>query len=195
MKKGIMVKILELLENKAVDNIDFFSAILVSGYGASMNKIEFEYQKRRKLSGVQKSESKDLIEKRERLQKFLSKLKHDGLINEIKGENPKFAISDKGRVKLAQLKNKLPTRYYEKVAQDRPVIISFDIPEKLRGKRDWLREVIRNLGFKMIHQSVWVGKIKIPRQFILDLEEINILGYIEIFEISKMGSLKKVKLD
>jgi len=47
----------------------------------------------------------------------------------------------------------------------------------------------------MIHQSVWVGKIKIPRQFILDLEEINILGYIEIFEISKMGSLKKVKLD
>ena len=160
-----------------------------------MSKIEFEYQKHRKLSGAQKLRSKDLMEKRERLQKFLSKLKYDGLINEIKGENPKFAISDKGRVKLAQLKNKLPTRYYEKVAQDRSVIISFDIPEKLRGRRDWLREVIRNLGFKMIHQSVWVGKIKIPRQFILDLEEINILGYIEIFEISKMGSLKKVKLD
>ena len=193
MKKGIMVKILELLENGIENQTDFFSAILVSGYGASMNKIEYEYQKHRRLSNIRKSQSKDLMAKRERLQKFLSKLKHDGLINETKGENPKFSISNRGKAKLIQLKNKLPNRYYEKINQNRLTIISFDIPEKLRGKRDWLREVIRNLDFKMIHQSVWIGKTKIPKQFILDLGEMNILEYVEIFEINKMGSLKKLK--
>ncbi len=188
-----MVKILELLENGIENQTDFFSAILVSGYGASMNKIEYEYQKHRRLSNIRKSQSKDLMAKRERLQKFLSKLKHDGLINETKGENPKFSISNRGKAKLIQLKNKLPNRYYEKINQNRLTIISFDIPEKLRGKRDWLREVIRNLDFKMIHQSVWIGKTKIPKQFILDLGEMNILEYVEIFEINKMGSLKKLK--
>lgn len=187
-----MFKILELLEDGAVNQIDFFSAILVSGYGASMNKVEYEYQKRRRLSSVQKLKYKDLITKKERLQKFLSKLKHDGLINETGGENSKFTISSKGKIKLAQLKNKLPTRHYEKIIQNKSVIVSFDIPEKLRRKRDWLREAIRNLGFRMIHQSVWIGKTKVPKQFILDLEEMNVLEYVEIFEISKAGSLKKI---
>ena len=187
-----MFKILELLEDRTIDSVDFFTAILVSGYGASMNKIEYEYQKRRRLSSVQKLKYKDLIVKKERLQKFLSKLKHDGLIYETKGINSKFSISNKGKAKLIQLKSSLPSKYYEKVSQDRLIIISFDIPEKLRGKRDWLREVIKNLGFKMIHQSVWIGKTKIPKQFVLDLGEMNILKCVEIFEISKTGSLKKV---
>ena len=95
-------------------------------------------------------------------------------------------------MKLTQLKNKLPTRHYGKTNQNKLVIISFDIPEKFRRKRDWLREVIRNLGYKMIHQSVWIGKTGIPKQFILDLEEMNILEYVEVFEINKRGSLKKL---
>ena len=161
------MKILELLNDGAVAHTDFFTAVLASGYGASMNKIEYEYQKNRRLSGVQKLKYKDLIGKKERLQKFLSKLKHDGLIHETKGNNSKFSISNKGKAKLAKLKNSLPSKHYKKVSQDRLIIISFDIPEKLRGKRDWLREVIKNLDFKMIHQSVWIGKTKVPRQFIL----------------------------
>ena len=42
----------------------------------------------------------------------------------------------------------------------------------------------------MVHQSVWVGKTKIPETLILDLENLHILEYVEIFEISKNGTLK-----
>lgn len=188
-----MIKILELLKDKAIDNADFLSAILASGYGASMSKIEYKYKKYQRVSQEQKKQLKDLMAKRERLQKFLSKLKHDGLINETSDQNSKFYISSKGKAKLTQLKNKLPEKHYKTQTQDQPVIISFDIPEKLRKKRSWLREALKNLGFEMVHQSVWVGKIKIPKQFILDLGEMDILEYIEIFEINKTGSLNRIE--
>jgi len=188
-----MIKILEFLKDEAIDWADFLDAFLISGYGASMSEFEFEYQKNQRVSKKNKLNSKDLMIKRKRLQKFLSKLKHDGLIKETGKNRNKIFISNRGKIKLIQLKNKLPEKFYKKESQKNPVIISFDIPEKLRGKRNWLREVIRNLGFKMIHQSVWVGKVKIPEQLIFDLEKINILEYIEIFEINKTGSLRKAE--
>lgn len=195
MVKGqIITKILEFLENEVIDsNIDFIDAILSSGYGASMGKIEYEYQKRRRKSEKIKTEYQDYKIKRNRLNKFLSKLKNDGLIKEVENEKNKFIITKEGKNKLQQIKNKLSTDNYEIEKQEGSIIISFDIPEGLRKKRYWLREVLKNLNFKMIHQSFWVGNTKIPRQLIIDLEKINILEYIEVFEVSKNGSLNKIE--
>ncbi len=191
MRGEILLKALELLYDGAMDQIDFFGAVLSAGYGASSNKIEYEYQKRRRTFEAKKSETKIIEDRKKRLIIFISKMKHDGLIE--KSEDDKFTISSKGRDKLIKLKNNLPTRYYnEKTDQNGSIIISFDIPERLRRKRNWLREVIKNLGFKMVHQSVWVGNVKVPVDFIKDLENLKILEFVEIFEISKTGSLKKI---
>ena len=192
MRGKILQIILETLEEGARNQLDFFEAVLSSGYGASMNKIEYECLKNKNKRLDKNINLKDLKEKRIRLQKFLSKLKKDGLIKETKGEKIEFSISINGKARLDELRKNLPTRYYKKEVHSNSLIISFDIPEKLRGKRDWLREVIRNLGFKIIHQSVWIGSIKIPEQLIIDLEEMNVLQYVEIFEITKTGSLKKI---
>lgn len=129
-------------------------------------------------------------ERRKRLRNFLYQMKHDGLIEETK--NGKVNISEKGKQKINQLKNKLPDRHYKKESTEKIIIISFDIPEKFRRKRNWFREVVKNLGFKMIHQSAWVGKKRIPKGLINDLEDLRILEYIEIFEVTKSGTLKKL---
>jgi len=193
MKRGdILTKILETLENGIMGQIDFIDAMLASGYGASMNKLDYEYVKRHETYENKKLELKNLKEKKLRLQKFLYKLKQDGLIKEVGKNDKKLAISQKGKVKLKELKNKISRDEYKSEVQDESIIISFDIPEHLRKKRGWLRDVIKNLGFKMVHQSVWISKIKIPRQLIVDLERIGILEYVEIFEISKTGSLNKI---
>ena len=194
MKRGqILIKILELLREQAMSQVDFFSAVLVSGYGASAGQIEYEYQKRRKFASQKELQVEDFKDKKLRLQKFLSKLKHDGLIKETEGADSCFTISSRGRAKLAGLKKKFQNKHYEvKDKQPHQIIISFDIPEKLRRKRDWLREVIQNLGFKMVHKSVWVGNIKLPEQLIFDLERVNILEFIEIFEVTKTGTLRKI---
>lgn len=191
MKGKILLKALELLRDGAMTQADFFSAVLVAGYGASSSRIEYEYQKRKRISEAKKFQADIIKERKRRLAVFVSKMKHDGLIKEFNDD--KFVISGKGREKISKLKDNLPARYYEnKSNQSNPVIISFDIPERLRRKRNWLREVIRNLGFKMIHQSVWVGKVKIPKNFITDMEDLKILEFIEIFEIKKTGSLNKL---
>jgi len=192
MKGQILLKVLEIIKDRAIDQMDFFNAILASGYGTGMGKIEYEYQKRRQVSHSKKFQADNLKDRKKRLRIFISKMKHDGLINETGMDNIKLIISNKGKKKLMQLKNKLPGRQYKAENQNNPVIISFDIPERLRRKRNWLREVIKNLGFKMVHQSVWMGKIKIPKALILDLEHLRILEFIEIFKVSKTGTLKKL---
>jgi len=190
MRGKILLTALEILKETAISQIDFFAAVLNAGYGASMGKLDYEYEKIQRAREQAEATERELQRRKRRLQVFISQMKHDGLISNYQG---KIKISKKGKQKLRELKNKLPARYYPKEKQNHLTIISFDIPEKLRPKRNWLREVIRNLGFQMIHQSVWVGKMKIPETLILDLEEMKILEYIEMFEITKTGSLKKVE--
>ena len=44
-----MIKALEFLYDGAMDQVDFFGAVLSAGYGASSSQIEYEYQKRRRI--------------------------------------------------------------------------------------------------------------------------------------------------
>src|SRR3989344_3197224 len=192
MRGEILTKILEFLYTEVITQANFITAVLASGYGASMGKIDFEYRKRQRISENNKWHVKEQNKRINRLKIFLAKMKHDGLIEKTNKNNEiKIKISEKGKKKLKYLKNRLPYRKYSKEKQRAVVIISFDIPERLRKKRRWLREVIKNLGFEMIHQSLWTGKVKIPKEFILDLENLKILEYVEIFQISKTGTLKK----
>lgn len=192
MKGEILLKALNLLEEGAMNQVDFFNAVLESGYGASMSKLEYQFNKQNRKRNLNKSKKDELRFRKKRLSVFISKMKHDGLICGIKNDGNSIFISQKGKQKLNILKNSLPSRQYKAVKQTNSVIISFDIPERLRRKRNWLREVIKNLGFEMIHQSVWVGKIKIPIAMITDLESLKILEFIEIFEVTRTGSLTKV---
>src|SRR3989344_5467350 len=42
------------------------------------------------------------------------------------------------------------------------MIISFDIPEKNRIVRNWLRNQIKIFGYKMLQQSLWIGPGPFP---------------------------------
>ena len=167
--------------------------MLVSGYGASIGKIDYEHKKLQKARSLDKVKNEDTAQKIKRLSIFLSKIKRDGLLEEAgDNTNKQFKITQKGKSKLLQLKNNLPEKHYEKKIGGNVVIISFDIPERFRNKRNWFRDVIRNLGFEMIHQSVWLGKTKIPKELVENMGKLDILAYVQIFEISKSGTLKKI---
>jgi DNA-binding transcriptional regulator PaaX len=195
MERGqILIKILEFIYDQAVDQVDFFSAVLSAGYGASSGKIDYEYRNIKRADEKSKIEYEEFKNKKIRLQKFISKLKHQGFIQEIKKEEGvKWKISKTGKEKLRKLKEKFINRSYDfDQTQNNPIIISFDIPEKLRKKRAWLRGVVKNFGFNMVHKSVWVGHGKIPQEFIDDLVGMNLVQFVEIFQISKKGTLEKI---
>jgi len=197
MKGEITLKILEVIGDTVVNAADVFSAISNSGYGASHGKMQREISKRQAERSSKAVENRIKAENKQKYYNLVFYLKKHGLIKEKSGLNKKFLfLTQKGKDKLCFLKqkneNRLPEVSYEKETDNKFTIIVFDIPEKERRKRDWLRLVLSNLGFSMIQKSVWMGKVKIPKNFIDDLLRLKLIDCVEIFEISKAGSLEKV---
>jgi len=202
MRGDITLKLLESIKDFALDSVDLWGAFLTSGYGASLNKIEYNMMKKRFARGCAKSSEsipkEDFNKIRNRFYAMVSSLEKDGLveISKEKGDS-RFKITQKGKNKLYQLKERkaheLPIINYKANEGNNLVIVMFDIPENERKKRVWLRSALVCLGFKMVQKSVWMGKVKIPKDFLGDLAEIRIIKFVEIFEVGKTGSLKNLK--
>ncbi|MCL5004496.1 MAG: hypothetical protein M1170_00945 [Patescibacteria group bacterium] len=193
MKGEYGLKILETLEQSAqtIGNVFFIFSL---PYGTSLNKgLKLLARRQREREGRQ-------IDREEKLRFYdlLYRLRKEGLIENINKENKKsLQITKKGAEKLENLRlrktNEFPQKVYKIENENTFKIIIFDIPEKHRKKRGWIREVLRNLKFKMLQKSVWIGKTKLPEELIHNLKNFDLLPYVEIFEISKTGSLKQLK--
>lgn len=193
MRGKIIFSILDILEETAGSFGDLFIAYLNAGYGASAGKLSFELNKAQEARWKIKLKREKEAEKRKQCAKMIYYLKKSGLIAEKKGI---FNITKRGREKKKQLIEKslksLPIIDYPKIKSNQPILISFDIPEKERGKRDWLRDALNYLDFKMVHKSVWLGFVKAPEEFVRDLSRIGLTDFIEIIEISRSGTLQKL---
>ena len=65
------------------------------------------------------------------------------------------------------------------------VLISFDIPEKKKKTRDWLRNQIKYWDFEMIHKSLWLGYGPLPKEFNDRLKQLGVNENVRIFKIRK----------
>lgn len=186
MRGEIIYKILSFLEESALNTADLTDVIISSGYGASMGKIEYEFNK--KVEKRTKNQIKH--EKIRKIQKYLYKLDKEGFI--LKNSSGKINLAPKGKRKLSVFKKSflLNKTHYKKEIGDNVIMISYDIPVAFNKERDILRDILKILGFNLIHKSVWIGKVKLPKEFIIDLGKLGILDYLEILEVTKNGSLK-----
>ena len=190
MRGDVTYKILESLTAAAIGMAELFVVIADSGYGASYGKLSYNLQNR----GVSNNKEEENM-RRKRYTRMIHKLKKDGLIKErLSGQKKILILTRKGldKLKILKEKPKSPPSSFRKEIGDRLVIITFDIPEVERRKRGWLRRSLVSLGFNMVQKSVWIGKIKIPKDFLNALFELKINEFVEIFEITKSGSLKNI---
>ncbi len=196
MKNKYRLKILEFLEGgvQAAGEILFIFSL---PYGTSYSRTEYLLEKRREEAEKDIFKQKTPIQVRRNFNDFVYRLRKDGLISDSKtNKNHFLKLTEKGRRLLEKLrsdKNELPPRMYKTKGDDLLKIIIFDIPEREKRKREWLRYALKNLNFKMLQKSVWAGKTKLPEDFLSDLRRFNIFSYIEIFAISRTGSLRQVK--
>ena len=148
------------------------------------------YQPLRRLAyGNNLNES--LLDKEKREARLLRYLDRQGLIDRKNIEGRwRMILTKKGKDRLQTIKPDLkrPGSYSAQKTKDTTIII-FDVPGSERRKRDWLRSCLKRLGFRKIQQSVWMGKVKIPEEFIGDLRKFNMMEYVEIFIAQKLGSL------
>jgi len=190
MTRGdIAISIFERLLDVAQTAGEVSTVLITSPYGTSYRGFE------KRLNDLRSRGAKGTFQsvQRQRFHAYISKLKREGFIRE--GALKKLSLTEAGHGYLKNLLRKkratLPTHYAVQKSSAW-IIVSFDVPEKERRKRAWLREALKNLGFRMIHKSVWIGKVKIPERFLHNLRRQNIWGAVEIFEITKGGTLKHI---
>jgi predicted transcriptional regulator/CRISPR/Cas system-associated endoribonuclease Cas2 len=125
--------------------------------------------------------------------KMLSNLRKENLI--IKDERGKITITKQGQ-KFLDKNVKKPSRHnkykIEKNLNGEIILVVFDIPEKQRLKRDWLRFQLEQFNFKVLQKSVWWGTAGLPKKFIEDLKKYEILDYVHVFSVKKKGTISTI---
>jgi len=66
------------------------------------------------------------------------------------------------------------------------LMLIFDMPTKYRKRRDLLRSILRNLGYKLFQQSVWVTPYDVSDQTEKLLQEHSLDNYVRIFIIEEL---------
>ena len=119
--------------------------------------------------------------------------KRNLVYGERRGKKLVFALTKTGEQEARKIRLKLemakPKRWDGKWR-----IIIFDIPEKIRGKRDLLRKELVAFGFAQLQRSVWAYPYPLPKEFIELWDSAGILRHCVIFEainITDIGVLKQ----
>jgi hypothetical protein len=204
-KDSLMYRVLDILEEGVLSwEIVFKKLELQELHYKGISWLSKEKFKQ-KWSEVREGEKRiDEIQQRRRerirFSKILSKLKQDGLITE-KSKNNQFCFSltKKGEEKRQKFITKITKegsewRFYNipkyvTKPSNQLVVVVFDISEKYKRKRNWLCHALMNMGFVLLQKSVWMAKCKLPKKFMDDLRELEILSNVVIFSVAQSGNI------
>lgn len=100
-------------------------------------------------------------------------------------------LTNKGRENFI---NNIPlAKYYKKKWDKKWRILIFDIAEKRKAKRNFLRKKLYTLGFGQIQKSVYVSPWQIEKEVDGFIEEQGLFGEVKLF-VSETYSIEKGKL-
>lgn len=122
-------------------------------------------------------------EKRRSVDVTLSRLKKKGIIS---NSSQGWEITRKG---VKEFRNKENTGYITSPFSKKDThntIVSFDIPERDRKVRNWLRNQLKIFDYEMLQQSLWIGPGPLPRTFFQRLVIFNIRNKVKTFKIKKV---------
>jgi len=182
-----MEAVLAVLTEGPRDMEDLFFVLITSGYGVSLRAVERKVAER---AAVRAREDR-VYQERQRLYSVLSRLKKEGFIQKKEG---RYSATLLGAKKLKAIRDLFQEKKkYERKEDKLLKIIAFDIPEKMRGRRAWLREVLMELDFKMLQKSVWIGTSVLPEEFVNDLKKFELIDHVDIFAVTKTGTIRSLK--
>ncbi|MFY9462740.1 MAG: CRISPR-associated endonuclease Cas2 [Candidatus Sungiibacteriota bacterium] len=137
----------------------------------------------------------DLYRDRRQFQRTLQYLKRQGLIAKKAKAHGSWALTQRGteRAKQYQATRGDPfskaNATFIKPHGNGITIVAYDIPERERRKRDWVRLCLIEMGCEMIQKSVWVAKGMIDEDFMHALRDRDLLGHVHIFSVTKQGTI------
>jgi len=119
-------------------------------------------------------------------------LRKRGSLGIFKKNNQRFLkITKKGELEILLLKARIkkPEKWDGKWR-----LIIFDIPEGARDKRDQLRYLLKQNGFRKLQASVFINPYPLNREAIAYLKKTGLIVYIRMLRVDEIdddGSLRK----
>ncbi|MDP2930446.1 MAG: hypothetical protein Q8N56_02435 [bacterium] len=124
------------------------------------------------------------------LPKYIYDLKRRGYIQEIgKKGKKRIQLTSKGELEIIKYKIKSKTQKTKWDGKWRA--ISWDVPERSRKDRDYLRGKLRWLGFKELQKSFWVFPFEIKNE----IEELTRLYKEELAGDVRFLTIEKIEDD
>jgi DNA-binding transcriptional regulator PaaX len=122
--------------------------------------------------------------KKENIGVALGRLSSRGL---VQSSSKGWFLTNKGKDfrRSSQLLDYFPSPFNDSSSPN--TIIAFDIPEKRKHVRNWLRNQIKIFGYKMLQQSLWIGPGPLPEKFLKRLEDLKIRKNIKTFRINRLS--------
>lgn len=114
------------------------------------------------------------------LPKALGRLERKHLVGaRRKGGGEEWYLTDSGEQVVRRLKLKL--EYAKQRRWDgKWRLVIFDIPERVRGRRDFLRRELTGLGFFPLQKSVWVTPYSLPEIFTEITAELGVGDHLRV---------------
>jgi DNA-binding PadR family transcriptional regulator len=200
---SIILKRLDDGELAMNDLFDFLMSRTLEGSGYGLSKEGYKaFKKRSWRRRVAMNAENQEVEEKQRFYNMMHNLHKQGLVTKEKqGVKTVVSITKKGGEKWRALKKFFARRNpadrptvkpnsYPKIKSPSSIIVSFDIPEKEAYKRVWIRSVLRNLDYKILHESVWIGNNALPKELLDECRRMNMTKYIHIFSVLRKGTIK-----
>lgn len=119
--------------------------------------------------------------KKKIIQINISRLVNEGLI--IKDSKRKIILTEKGKAMIDYIYDRYAV--LEKSWDGKIRMVIFDIPEKKKYLREWLRKELFLLQFKPLQKSVFIGKHPLPKSFYQDILQNGLFENIYIFTLEE----------
>lgn len=118
---------------------------------------------------------------------LLSNLKSKGYITakNLEGKSG-IMLTKNGLDKALKASFQLASNTKIKRKDGKWIMVIFDVPEKSKNKRELLRSILQNFGFKMFQKSAWISPYDVGEKTEKALQYHLLDNYVKIFLIEEL---------
>lgn len=102
----------------------------------------------------------------------------------VEKRNRKFILTAKGRALTKYVLGR--KKIFDKKWDGKFRVVIFDIPEQKSRDRNWLRQELYVLQYKLLQKSVFIGKYPLPEDIIKSIRHKKIGNYVNYLLVDKV---------
>jgi len=127
--------------------------------------------------------------KKRTIQQALKRMERQGIIRK---KEKKYSLTSIGRELAGYVGGR--KKILDKKWDGKYRIVIFDIPEKKKNMRNWLRGELYTLNYCQLQKSVFISKYSLTEDLVKEIAKKRISKYVNYLLVDKVYDLDKAKL-